>query len=46
MTETEGVSVASLEDVLSGAVTFAVTVEEHVTESPSTDPVLTAQLGA
>lgn len=46
VTDTEGVSVASLEDVLSGAVTFAVTVEEHVTEAPSTDPVLTAQLGA
>lgn len=46
VTETDGVSVASLEDLLSGAVTFAVTVEEHVTETPSSDPVLTAQLGA
>jgi anti-sigma-K factor RskA len=46
VTDTEGVSVASLEDVLSGAATFAVTVEEHVADTPSGEPVLTAQLGA
>ena len=46
VTDTQGVSVAPLEDVLSGAVTFAVTVEEHVVEAPSSEPVLTAQLGA
>lgn len=46
VTDTSGVSVADLEDALSGAVTFAVTVEEHVTEAPSGEPVLTAQLGA
>jgi len=46
VTDTQGVSVAPLEDVLSGAVTFVVTVEEHVVETPSSEPVLTAQLGA
>lgn len=46
VTDTEGVTVATLEQQLTGAVTFSVTVEEHVVEAPSGEPVLTAQLGA
>lgn len=46
VTETDGVAVVALEDLLTGSVRFAVTIEEHVVEAPSGEPVLTAQLGA
>jgi anti-sigma-K factor RskA len=46
LTTSGGVAVTTLESALTGAVAFAVTVEPHRVEAPTTDPVLIAELGA
>lgn len=46
LTDTEGVPIATLEEALTGAVTFTVTVEPGRVDAPTGEPVLTAQLGA